>query len=389
MKLLSFLYLLTTLSSLSACSQSSSQKQKAETKPVQHIGGPCEGCEAVFESPVPFDELSWVDTLPDYHEPGPKMQISGVVYQADGKTPAKDVVLYIYHTGQDGKYTNKFNEKAWGARHGYIRGWIKTNEKGQYKFYTLMPASYPNSTALKHIHPTIKEPGKNEYYIDEFIFDDDPFLTTESRNHPQENRGGDGLIKLKRENGILIGERDIYLGRNIPGYPAASLQSGLAIGSNCPAFDPKHLSGIDMGKRTCPMCKYGYGQGIMVWFNHTNLDEMKTFVQRMESEMKQRGEKKFRVFMVYMNPSYKQNDATGQAVLRNKIIKWCEEQSLKRVSMVWVPSPVDEETCGIYEINAEAKNTIFLYRQRKIVAKWINMAYNEKTISEILKNTEL
>ena len=159
--------------------------------------------------------------------------------------------------------------------------------------------------------------------------------------------------------------------------------------SNCPAFDPKHLSGIDMGKRTCPMCKYGYGQGIMVWFNHTNLDEMKTFVQRMESEMKQRGEKKFRVFMVYMNPSYKQNDATGQAVLRNKIIKWCEEQSLKRVSMVWVPSPVDEETCGIYEINAEAKNTIFLYRQRTIVAKWINMAYNEKTISEILKNTEL
>ena len=49
-----------------------------------------------------------------------------------------------------------------GRRHGYIRGWMKTNEKGQYRFYTLKPASYPNSTAVKHIHPTIKEPGKNE-----------------------------------------------------------------------------------------------------------------------------------------------------------------------------------------------------------------------------------
>ena len=76
----------------------------------QQIGGSCEGCEAVFECPVPFDKLSWIDTLPDFGEPGPKMMISGVIYKADGKTPAKDVVLYIYHTDQEGNYTNKNNE---------------------------------------------------------------------------------------------------------------------------------------------------------------------------------------------------------------------------------------------------------------------------------------
>ena len=107
--------------------------------------------------------------------------ISGIIHHADGKTPSKDVVLYIYHTDQDGNYSNKKNEKGWAGRHGYIRGWMKTNEKGQYKFYTLMPASYPNSNAVKHIHPTIKEPGTNEYYIDEYIFDNYPFLTPERR----------------------------------------------------------------------------------------------------------------------------------------------------------------------------------------------------------------
>ena len=215
MKFIAVLYISISLFSLNACSQNSSEK---EDKTKQQIGGPCEGCKAVFESPVPLDKLSWIDTLPDFNEPGPKMMISGVIYKADGKIPAPGVVLFIYHTGQNGKYTNKFNEKGWARRQGYIRGWMKTNEKGQYRFYTLKPASYPNSTAVKHIHPTIKEPGKNEYWIDEFIFDDDPFLTAERRKEHQQ-RGGDGLIKLKNEAGILVGERNIYLGKNIPGYP--------------------------------------------------------------------------------------------------------------------------------------------------------------------------
>ncbi|MDD1444428.1 hypothetical protein MEO93_29645, partial [Dolichospermum sp. ST_sed3] len=127
MKLITTLYILINLFSFSACSQN----KKTEPDPKHHIGGPCEGCEAVFESPVPFDKLNWIDTLPDFNEPGPKLMISGVIYQADGKTPAKDVVLYIYHTNQNGVYTNKNKEKGWAVRQGYIRGWVKTNEKGQ------------------------------------------------------------------------------------------------------------------------------------------------------------------------------------------------------------------------------------------------------------------
>ncbi|MEO6490891.1 MAG: hypothetical protein ABIO04_13190 [Ferruginibacter sp.] len=208
--------IISILSTLSACSQNNSQKERTNG----NVGGGCEGCEAIFESPVQLDKLSWIDTLPDFNETGPKMMISGTIYQYDGKTPAKDVILFIYHTDQSGKYSNKYNEKGWAKRQGYIRGWMKTNEKGQYKFYTLKPASYPNSTTVKHIHPTIKEPGINEYWIDEFIFNDDPFLTAEKRKeHNSQQRGGNGLIKLENENGILVGERDIYLGKNIPNYP--------------------------------------------------------------------------------------------------------------------------------------------------------------------------
>ena len=84
----------------SGCTQnnkSSNTNTKASSK---HIGGACEGCEAIYESKIPFDKLKPADTLADFNEPGPKMIVSGIVYQRDGKTPAKDVVIYFYHTDQ-------------------------------------------------------------------------------------------------------------------------------------------------------------------------------------------------------------------------------------------------------------------------------------------------
>lgn len=201
--------------SLAGCTQ----QQRPASKPGDvKAGGSCEGCEAIYESPVPFEQLNETDTLPDFNDPGPKMIISGIIYKADGKTPAPGVVLYIYHTDQSGHYPSKGGEKGWAKRHGFLRGWIKTNQKGEYRFYTLRPASYPGGEAPQHIHPVVKEPGISEYYIDEFLFDDDPNLDKEERQQ-QEHRGGNGIIKLTEKNGIQYGQRVIILGKNIPGYP--------------------------------------------------------------------------------------------------------------------------------------------------------------------------
>src|SRR5438876_10501756 len=217
-----FIFIFSAIITLSGCSQNSSQKEST-TVADKKIGGSCEGCKVIYESPVPFEKLNWIDTLPDFNEAGPKMMISGVIYKADEKTPAKDVVLYIYHTDQTGHYVNKNNESGWASRQGYIKGWVKTNEKGEYKFYTLKPAVYPERNVPAHIHPVIKEPGIEDYYIDEFLFDDDPLLTDTERKK-QENRGGSGIVKLKTINGMLVGERDIILGLNIPGYPVADVR---------------------------------------------------------------------------------------------------------------------------------------------------------------------
>lgn len=185
----------------------------------QPVGGPCEGCEAIHESPVPFDKLEALVKLPDATWEGKKpLAVNGTVFKADGKTPAPGVVIYVYHTDETGHYVAKAGAKGWEKRHGSLRGWMRTDAKGFYKFVTLRPAPYPGRTDPAHIHVTVKEPGLPEYYLDEFLFDDDPLLTPAFRQK-LENRGGSGILRLKDVGNMVKAERHIYLGRNIPNYP--------------------------------------------------------------------------------------------------------------------------------------------------------------------------
>lgn len=208
-----FLFAVILISNI-GCTQNSTKKASLNSI---HVGGSCEGCEAIHESSVPFDSLKDLCWLPDWNDKGTKLAINGVVYKADG-TPAPNVIIYVYHTDQAGVYPTKGDEKGWGKRHGYIRGWMKTNEKGEYKFFTLRPGAYPGREAPEHIHITIKEPDKNEYWIDEYVFDDDPLLTDKERKNCRD-RGGSGIIKVKDVGNMLKSERNIYLGKNIPDYP--------------------------------------------------------------------------------------------------------------------------------------------------------------------------
>lgn len=190
-----------------------SQTKKGDTNKI--VGGPCEGCEAIYE--YGDQKLTSIDTLPDFKKTEPKLKLTGTVFKKDGKTPAKDVILYIYHTDRKGIYNTKGDEKGWARRHGYIRGWIKTDKSGDFTFYTFRPASYPNGTEPEHIHITVKEPNNNEYYIDDFVFDDDPMLTKKERNELK-SRGGSGIVQPTLKEGVLTAKRDIILGFNIPNY---------------------------------------------------------------------------------------------------------------------------------------------------------------------------
>ncbi|WP_298896388.1 intradiol ring-cleavage dioxygenase [uncultured Psychroserpens sp.] len=190
---------------VSACAQS----QNTE------VGGPCQGCEAVNE--YGQRTLKSVDTIYGFDTMPNKIKVSGTVYKKDAKTSAKDVILYVYHTDQNGRYPTNASSKGWGKDHGYLRTWLKTDKNGRYEFYTTRPASYPNSTVPQHIHITVKEQDINAYYVEDFYFSDDPNITSNILNR-KKPRGGSGVITLKGNGAIKSANRDIILGLNIPNY---------------------------------------------------------------------------------------------------------------------------------------------------------------------------
>ncbi|MFT3681594.1 MAG: hypothetical protein QM791_15090 [Ferruginibacter sp.] len=188
----------------------------AATEPVI-VGGGCDGCEIMYvDMPGIIDAA---DTSAGWNERGQRLLVTGKLFKKNGITPQDGVILYYWQTDNSGHYSPVagMNEKA--KRHGHIRGWVKSGKEGTYSIYTIRPASYPGSNNPAHIHISVKEPGiKDEYYIDELVFDDDPFLTTERRKEHQ-NRGGSGILFPGNEKGMLVARHDIVLGLNIPGYP--------------------------------------------------------------------------------------------------------------------------------------------------------------------------
>lgn len=182
------------------------------------IGGPCEGCEAVFDG-LPERLSSDARIAPD-GEAGEPMLITGAVRRTDG-SPAPGVIVYAYHTNARGVYPRDEDRRNRpGYRHGTLRGWAMTGPDGRYRFRTIRPASYPDRETPAHVHMHVIEPGCCTYYIASIHFADDPLLSSADLEALAEGRGGSGLVHpRKNASGEWVVRRDIVLGQDVPGYP--------------------------------------------------------------------------------------------------------------------------------------------------------------------------
>jgi protocatechuate 3,4-dioxygenase, beta subunit len=352
------------------------------------VGGGCDGCELMYVG-MPTN-INTTDTSAGWTEKGQKLLVTGKVYKIDGKTPTPNVIIYYWQTDNNGYYSPTKNIDENTKRHGHIRGWVKTDEKGQYAIYTIKPAPYPNDNIPAHIHTSIKEQNiENEYYIDEFIFDDDKLLTGEKRK-ALENRGGSGILRVLLKDDLQIAEHNIILGLNIPNYPVtnkSAKQSGLQIGEDNPSFIPYHAFGPDKGTRTCPVCKYGRFHGIVYFVgNDPDWVEIKKWLTFLEQESTKRS-KYLKAYFVYGNEKGYNKD-TRQKELESI----GKELNLKNIALTFVPSMNDVESeVNLNKINPNVTNTFVVYRHRTIVDKFIDLPAtkeNFEAISTVLDRTK-
>ncbi|HRK27085.1 MAG TPA: hypothetical protein PK239_07320 [Chitinophagales bacterium] len=181
------------------------------------VGGGCEGCELMYEE-MP-DTILPEHTGIGWTEGRQKLVLTGKVLQLNSKTPAADVVVYYWHTNDQGLYSSNNQTPAQAIEHGACRGWVKTDINGNYTIRTSRPAAYPNEAIPQHIHLSIKEPDvPNEYHAD-LYFDDDPLYLQHQKKYGKQDRAGNEILKTLGDNDVQIAEHNIILGLNIPDYP--------------------------------------------------------------------------------------------------------------------------------------------------------------------------
>lgn len=191
----SFLFFLVVFSN--SCGQAQEQNRLLD----------CEWC-GTAEAPK---DISWTADITPKAEHGEPMVLTGTVYEHDTDTPAAGVIIYFYHTNDEGVYAKRGDETGNGKRHGYLRGWVKTNKDGKYNIKTIRPKPYPSRSEPAHVHMTIYDGKNQEYWIPSTLFTGDP-LITKKESKESEELAFPSIIELKKNNdGVWVGKRDVRL----------------------------------------------------------------------------------------------------------------------------------------------------------------------------------
>lgn len=169
----------------------------------------------IENSPInDYGELQIEDsaTIPDYESKENKIKITGTIYQSDGVTPAKDVLLYIEQPNEYGDFDLREDNKQ---RYVHHRAWVKTDANGQYTIYTFVPGGDRRFNQLQQIYPLIKVGTKPEYALDTFLFEEDPLLSKACRKKIAKKGDLSRILKPKKVDGLLVAQRDIVLNSDL------------------------------------------------------------------------------------------------------------------------------------------------------------------------------
>lgn len=347
------------------------------------IGGGCEGCDLMYVG-MP-DAIGPTHTSVGWLRGRQRLTITGRVMQRDGRTPARDVIVYYWHTNVEGTYAPDAKTPQAARAHGALRGWVRTDSTGIYTIRTSRPAAYPRETIPQHIHLSIKEPTLRDPYYADLYFDDDPLYLQHKKKYGRIDRAGTELLRvLLADDRSQVAEHDIVLGLNIPFHPAtasAAADSAPEVGEDQPSFMPYHAFGPDSGTRACPVCKYGRHVGVLVFVGvDAPMADVRSWLAYLEQASAIRGER-LKAYLVF-------GDATvvGTGRRMAELQQLGRDMRVRRTALTFVPSFDDEESeVHLNGIDPATRFTVVVYHHRTIIDRVRDAAPNESTFARITR----
>lgn len=123
-----------------------------------------------------------------------KLTVQGRVLRSDCRTPIAGAVLDIWQANASGRY-----EEEW------YRGKVRANEKGEYRFGTVIPKGYGEGTGFRppHIHFKVLE-GEQELITSQMFFPDAVGWTEEAYIVRLEKKEENGTVTLVAHHDIIV-----------------------------------------------------------------------------------------------------------------------------------------------------------------------------------------
>lgn len=155
--------------------------------------------------------------------------------------------------------------------------------------------------------------------------------------------------------------------------------SGVGKGASLPAYNPAHVTGPDKGTSTCPVCKYPKNPAVQVWINTDSEKNVALLAAELEKLSRQYADKKLKVFVVFVN-----RDRENAETVAGRLKQMGDKLKLEHVALTYLSGP-DHAAVKGYGINTapEVRNTIFVYRDRTVDSKFVNLNADAKGLAAL------
>jgi hypothetical protein len=152
-------------------------------------------------------------------------------------------------------------------------------------------------------------------------------------------------------------------------------ESGLKIGETVSAFNPTHVAGPLKGTSNCPPCTFGSRPQVQVWINGEDMKNVVAISELLEKQVNAKSDAEFKAFVMVLTDKPEETARALKEVADGKGFKEVGLAYLKR----------SDQAVKNYKVSLseEVKNTIFVYRNKQVSEKFVNLKADEKGLESL------